>query len=52
MEPRENRYAVPLATLVAGAFVPATAQVVEQPVDERAALAYGGGGGDVDGDGE
>ena len=55
MEPRENRYAVPLTTLVAGAYVPLTDQVeVHDVAPPLPPAGLGpvpvGVGGDVDGE--
>ncbi len=55
MEPRENRYRIPLTTLVAGAYVPLADQVVVQDVAPPPPPAGGPGvplgeGGDADGD--
>ena len=54
MEPRENRFAIPLTTLVAGAYVPVTdhveAQDVSTPPPAGAPGVPLGGGGDADGD--
>ena len=56
MEPRENRYAIPLGTLLAGAYVALPDQVEVHDVTAPPPLAGGygvpiaGGGGDGDGE--
>ena len=49
-EPEVNRYAVPLTTLLGGAFVAHADQVVTHPEPEGEAPTFAGGGlGGVDG---